>query len=93
MKTDKQSPSGPEIAAFLGILGAGLMVMITAVSTYVELRKTTVAAQQDESLRQLVRRYEQLAETTLDAQQRSATDVADLRARTASIEQILRTVE
>jgi hypothetical protein len=40
-----------------------------------------------------VRRYEQLAETTLDAQQRVAADVSELRSRTTSIEQILRTVE
>jgi hypothetical protein len=40
-----------------------------------------------------VSRYEQLAETTLDAQQRVAADVSELRSRTTSIEQILRTVE
>jgi hypothetical protein len=44
-------------------------------------------------MRQLVRRYEQLAENSLDAQQRVAADVAELRSRAASIEQILRTVE
>ena len=44
-------------------------------------------------MRQLVRRYEHLAENSLDTQQRVATDVAELRSRTASIEQILRTVE
>jgi hypothetical protein len=40
-----------------------------------------------------VRRYEQLAENTLDAQQRSAAEVSELRSRTTAIEQILRTVE
>ncbi len=34
-----------------------------------------------------------LAETSFDAQQRAAADVAELRSRTTSIEQILRTVE
>jgi hypothetical protein len=34
-----------------------------------------------------------LAENPLDTQQRVAADVAELRSRTASIEQILRTVE
>jgi hypothetical protein len=38
-------------------------------------------------------RFEKLAETTLDAQQRTAADVSELRSRTASIEQILRTVD
>jgi hypothetical protein len=52
-----------------------------------------VAAQQDADLRQLVSRYEQLAEKTLDAQQRAAADVSELRSRTSSIEQILRTVD
>ncbi len=52
-----------------------------------------VAAGQDADLRQLVGRYEQLAEKTLDAQQRTAADVSELRSRTSSIERILRTVD
>jgi hypothetical protein len=63
-----------------------------AAATVLESRKMKIAAQQDADLRQLVSRYEQLAEKTLDAQQRSA-DVSELRSRTASIEQILRTVD
>ena len=58
-----------------------------------ELRKTKIVAGQEDDLRQLVRRYEHLAENALDAQQRVAADVSELRSRTASIEQILRTVE
>ena len=60
---------------------------------FVELRKAKIVAGHEEDLRQLVRRYEQFAENTLDTQQRVAADVAELRSRTASIEQILRTVE
>jgi hypothetical protein len=78
---------------YLGLVFAGLILIAFAAATYVELRKAKIAARQEENLRQLVRRYEELAEKTLDAQQRTATDVAELRARTASIEQILRTVE
>jgi len=52
-----------------------------------------VVAKQEDDLRQLVHRYEQLSENTLDAQQRTATHVAELVSRTASIEKILRTVE
>jgi hypothetical protein len=59
----------------------------------VELRKTKLVAGQEDDLRQLVRRYEHFAENTLDAQQRVAADVSELRSRTTSIEQILRTVE
>lgn len=40
-----------------------------------------------------MRRYEHLAENTLDTQQRVAADLSELRSRTASVEQILRTVE
>jgi hypothetical protein len=40
-----------------------------------------------------VRRYEHLAESTLDAQQRVSADVSELRSRTAAIDAILRTVE
>ena len=59
----------------------------------VELRKANLEAGQEDALRQLVGRYEQLAENTLDAQQRAAADVSELRSRVSSIEQVLRTVE
>jgi uncharacterized protein YpmB len=58
-----------------------------------KLQKAQITADREQELRQLVTRYEQLAETTLDAQQRVAADVSELRSRAASIEQILRTVE
>ncbi|WP_433443373.1 hypothetical protein [Nonomuraea sp. CA-141351] len=41
--------------------------------------------------RQLVHRFEQLAEKTLDAQKRMAIDLAELHTRATLIEQILRT--
>ena len=78
------------------ILGVILLVIILvggAFSTFLDLRKAKLVAAQEDSLRQLVHRYEQLAENTQDAQQRVATDLAELRTRTAAIEQILRTVE
>jgi hypothetical protein len=62
-------------------------------AAFVELRKTKLVAGQEDDLRQLVRRHEHFAENALDAQQRVAADVSELRSRTASIEQILRTVE
>jgi flagellar basal body-associated protein FliL len=78
------------------ILGVILLVIILvggAFSTFLDLRKAKLVAAQEDSLRQLVHRYEQLAENTLDAQQRAAADLGELRTRTAAIEQILRTVE
>ena len=78
------------------IIGAMIVVIIIiggSMSTYIDIRKAKITAEQEDSLRQLVRRYEQLAENTLDAQQRIDTDVAELRTRVASVEQILRTVE
>lgn len=83
----------PEAILILGIVLAVLLLIGGAAATVLESRKMKVAAQQDADLRQLIGRYEQLAEKTLDAQQRTAADVSELRSRTASIEQILRTVD
>lgn len=83
----------PQVILILGLALVGFMVLIGIVSSYIDLRKTKVDTAQAGEIRQLVQRYEQLAEKTLDAQQRTAADVAELRARVASIEQILRTVE
>jgi ABC-type phosphate transport system auxiliary subunit len=83
----------PGAIAFVGVLIVGTVLILGAAATVLEFRKTRVASNHDESLRQIVRRYEQLAENSLDAQQRVAADVSELRSRTASIEQILRTVE
>lgn len=85
--------SWPEAMIFLGIIALVIFLVGGAMATFLDLRKTRVVAEQEDQLRQLVGRYEQLASTTLDAQQRAAADVAELRSRTASIEQILRTVE
>jgi hypothetical protein len=83
----------PDAVAVLGIVLAVTVLIGGAMAAFVELRKTRLAANQQEDLRQLVRRYEHLAESTLDAQQRVAVDVSELRSRTTSIEQILRTVD
>jgi hypothetical protein len=83
----------PASVAFLGLLFFVMFIIGAAVAGWLEFRKTKIAAAQEVQLRQLVSRYEQLAETTLDAQQRVAADVSELRSRTTSIEQILRTVE
>lgn len=83
----------PDAVAFLGILFAVLFLIGIGTATFVDLRKTKMKAGQEDDLRQLVRRYEHLAENTLDAQQRVAADVSELRSRASSIEQILRTVE
>jgi hypothetical protein len=83
----------PEITAFLGLLLAVLFLIGFSMASWLEYRKLKVSGQQQEDLRQLVSRYEKLAENSMDAQQRIATDVADLRTRTAAIESILRTVE
>ena len=83
----------PDAAAVIGIAIGIAFLIGAAMAAYVELRKAKLAAAKEGDLRQLVHRYEQLAENTLDAQQRAAVDVSDLRSRTVSIEQILRTVE
>jgi hypothetical protein len=83
----------PEAIIFLGVLLAAMFLIGIAVAGYLEFRKSRMVARQEDDLRQLVRRYEQLAESTLDAQQRVAADVSELRSRATSIEKILRTVE
>ncbi len=83
----------PDAAAFIVLLTACVVLIAIAVAAFVQLRKAKLVAAQDEALRQLLRRYEHLAENSLDAQQRVAADLSELRSRTASIEQILRTVE
>jgi hypothetical protein len=83
----------PETILILGSMLVALMFLGGTAATVLEFRKTRIAAQQDEDLRQLVKRYEHLAENTLDAQQRVAADVSELRSRANAIEQILKTVE
>ncbi|TDD15294.1 hypothetical protein [Nonomuraea diastatica] len=80
------------ILLIAALLVAGFLIAVVIVGLF-ESRKAQAAAGQADDLRRLVHRFEQLAENTLDAQQRVAADLAELRARTASIEQILRTVE
>jgi len=87
------SVSWPEAIIFLGVVVLAIVIVGGAMAAWVDLRKTKMTANQEDDLRQLVKRYEQLAETTMDAQQRAAADVSELRSRTASIEQILRTVD
>jgi Tfp pilus assembly protein PilO len=91
--TAMDSLSWPDSVALFGVIIFVMFVLGIAASTWLESRKLRTLAGQEDALRQLVSRYEKLAETTLDAQQRVAADVSELRTRTASIEQILRTVE
>ncbi len=85
--------SWPESVAFLGLLLAVLFLFGFSIASWLEYRKLKATGIQQEDLRQLVSRYEKLAESSMDAQQRIATDVAELRTRAATIESILRTVE
>lgn len=84
--------AGSAIAA-VGFMTAVAVVIVAALWFTVDYRKAKLRTAQTDDLRQLVQRFEQLAENTMDAQQRVATDVSELRTRTASIEKILRSVE
>jgi hypothetical protein len=88
-----ETTTWPGAVLILGVLTLATFLIVAMVASVNEFRKLKIAAGQQDDLRQLVRRYEQLAENTLDAQQRVAADLSELRSRTASIEQILRTVE
>ncbi|MDG4774470.1 MULTISPECIES: hypothetical protein [Micromonosporaceae] len=83
----------PDVVFILGVLTLGVFLIVVVVASLHEFRKTKLLASQEEAMRQLVRRYEQLAENSVDTQQRVAADLAELRTRTSAIEQILRTVE
>ena len=87
----EQTTKDGELVGFL-VMVAAIMLVAGMYFAY-GLRKAQIKAGQEDGLRQLVTRYEQLAENTLDAQQRTAADVSELRTRTAAIEQLLRTVE
>jgi hypothetical protein len=84
-----QDITWPEVFAFLVLV----ILVMALIATGVDIWKTKRKLGQETGLRELVNRYEQLASSTMDAQQRTAADVAELRSRAASIEQILRTVE
>lgn len=83
----------PDVVLILGLIFLAVIVFGAVASVMHENRKLRIVAGQEDALRQLVDRYEQLAEKTMDAQQRVVADVSELRSRTASIEQILRSVE
>ena len=83
----------PEAVLIIFLVFMAVVVYGSAKDRRFKIRKAEITAGREEEMRQLISRYEQLAETTLDAQQRVAADVSELRSRTTSIEQILRTVE
>ena len=85
--------SWPDAVAFLGLAVVVVVLVGGSIAAFVDLHKAKIGAAQQDDLRQVVSRYERLAESTLDAQQRVAADMSELRSRTNAIEQILRTVE
>ena len=87
------SINGAEAAIIIVAIIVVFFIYAGFQSRRLQIQKAEITAGREDELRQLVARYEQLAETTLDAQQRVAADVSELRSRTASIEQVLRTVE
>jgi len=85
--------SWPDAVALIGLLVFVMFLLGLAAATWTEFRKAKAGTAQNDAMRQLVGRYEQLAEKTVDAQQRFAADISELRTRASSIEQILRTVD
>ena len=85
--------SWPEAVTLVAILFVAGAFVFALIGTAANLHRAKLAGRQEDALRQLVQRYEHLAENTLDAQQRVATDLVELRSRTVSVEQILRTVD
>ena len=83
----------PSAIFALGVLTLVVLLLLALITGTQEYRKAKLRAADADELRQLVQRYEQLATNTLDAQQRTAADVSELRSRASAIEQILRSVE
>lgn len=83
----------PEAVLYLGLVFAAITVAGGGAAVWTELRTTRIKANQEDDLRQLVHRYEQLSENSLDTQKRVATDLAEMRTRVTAVEQILRSVE
>ena len=77
----------------LGLTGLGFAVLVAIMAGFIEMRKAKIVSKQGNDMRQLVGRYEKMAENSLDAQQRVAADLSELRSRVAVVEQILRTVD
>jgi Tfp pilus assembly protein PilO len=73
--------NGAEAAIIIVVVIVVFFVYAGFQSRRLQLRKAEITAGREDELRQLV------------AQQRVAADVSELRSRTTSIEQILRTVE
>jgi hypothetical protein len=83
---------------FVSIFGFGSMVLVFTsvlllIRWFVEYRKTRLLAGHQDGYRRLLDRYEQLSASTMDAQQRAATDLAELRTRVTAVERLLRTVD
>jgi hypothetical protein len=87
------SISWPTVILVLGLATLVMCLFLGVMAWVQESRKLKITAEQEDALRKLVDRYEKLAESTLDAQQRVAADVSELRSRASAIEQILRTVD
>ncbi len=90
---DIDTSTWPGAILALGVMTLIVFFILAMLATITEFMKIRSKKAQQEELTQLVERYEKLASTTLDAQQRFASDVSELRSRTSSIEQILRSVE
>ncbi|WP_207755918.1 hypothetical protein [Nonomuraea cypriaca] len=72
--TPALTPAGtttwPEAIVLIAVLVVAAFLISLFVVGVFDARKTRITAAQEEDLRRLVQRFEQLAETTLDAQQR-----------------------
>jgi len=80
------------VALSLGTMVMGSVLIMSVMSSFVEHRKNKLALGQQDALRELVHRYEELSQNILDGRQRTASDVSDLRSRITSIERSRRAV-
>ena len=81
-------------AAGAAVVAVAVVALVGfAVAGFVQLRTAKIKAGQEDDLRQLVRRYENWPRPPSTPSSARPPTSAEMRARSASIEQILRTVE
>lgn len=80
------------------VFGFGFLIIVTVLMVaglraFVEFRKAKLASGREDQLRDLASRFEQLAASAVSSQDRTTAELAELRARVASIEELLRSVD
>lgn len=75
-----------------GLFVLGTVILVVILTQIGAFSRARIARREQAHDQELIKRYEELAATSNQAQHAAATDLADIRARLQSIEQLLRDV-